>query len=411
MTFVIVWPRPPWHTYAPQAILMGMRPWLLYLLLATPASAVEIPPDWVCSKKELGRHWQGMRLIDPKEGPNWGDKMDRVPTPFMWLVIYQHRDRDVAERRAPINMRWKEFIGREKCAYFKNYSPEATQRQREYNELVNWKSDDKLVKNLNDLSSAEIVAAQEGKTISSWRKRFGKMRLWLEGYGLKEGDSNLEAAQGIFVRLGRLKVAHLDFQRASGHFAALVRLRFDSTRENAAEFSKALTSQGATSAHLALLNSGLQLERVIEDLSEQMAQDPDNRHILGKDFFRRVAASLASIEREKSQRAHSAKVVDTIEQIAARKRAVKLAEAAVDKLEARLKEEKLLFPADADPQLLVSLEEYRRGRRELYPLAMSDAGAEQLEARYLGLLRNVCITHYKSIRYKQKLINLLCGKK
>ncbi|MEE8424708.1 MAG: hypothetical protein V3S11_02705 [Elusimicrobiota bacterium] len=385
-----------------------MLPAALALALAAPALAVEIPPSWRCVKKELGIHWRGEPLIDPKAGPNWGERMGKAAhTPFIWLVIYQHRDRDVAERRAPIDQRWKNFNPHEKCSYFKHYLDEAAAKKAEFDALIGWKNNGKLTKATRKLSPETVMAAQNDELLKSWRKRFDKMQLWLEGYGMKEGDANLEAARGILFNLGRLKVAHLDFRRASGRFEAKVRIKFAEEFAKPEEFRDRLLGLAARKA-VALLNEPKELEAVIGDFSEQLAKDPDNEIILGSDFDRRLVLSLEARLYARKQRADIAKVAQTRKKIAARKAALKAAEARVDAIERLLKEEKLMFPGEADPLLLISLEEYRQGRKNLYPIAMKPAGLEELKTAYLNLLKNVCVVHYTSIRYKKKLIGLLC---
>lgn len=385
-----------------------MLPAALALALAAPALAVEIPPSWRCAKKELGSHWKGESLIDPRTGPNWGERMgNKAHTPFIWLVIYQHRDRDVAERRAPIDERWQDFSSQEKCSYFKHYFYESASRKSKFAALIAWKGNGKLSKLTSRLNPETIVSAQNGPELKSWRKRFEKMQLWLEGYGLEEGKANLEAARGILFHLRRLKIAHLNFRRASGHFEARVRTKFAEEFAKPEEFRDRLLGLAARKA-AALLNEPEELEAVIGDLSAQLAKDPENEIILSSDFDRRLILSLEARLYARKQRADIAKVAQTREQIAAQKAALKAAEARVDAIERLLKEEKLTFPGEADPLLLISLEEYRQGRKDLYPIAMQPGGLEELKADYLGLLKNVCVVHYTSIRYKKTLIRLLC---
>lgn len=364
---------------------------LLMLLAGLSAGAVELPDSWRCSASEETRYWKGLKQVSPEKGPNWGERLvDEVPTPFLWLAVYKDRDRDVAERRAPINLRWADFTGPEKCAYVKHYLPEALARRKEYDALADWRKDEGMLRRFQKLKGDEVIEAQEKEPQKSMRPRYEAMHAWLTDYGLRDDDPSLERAQGVFIRLSRLEAAQLDFLRESGYFRAQVRARFK-------------TAEVADPAAR---------EWAIEDLSNQLARDWRNERILGDDFERRLKASLEDHARAKADEAASAKAGEVKRTAEEQRAALKRAEAQVERLEAELKKGKVVFEPSADPALLMSLDEYRHGKRRLSEgvAAQSAPDLEKLKADYLGMLAEVCVTHYTGIRYKPSVIKTLCGR-
>ncbi|MBI5594763.1 MAG: hypothetical protein HY928_01600 [Elusimicrobia bacterium] len=377
-----------------------MRALLLLLLLAPGAPAVEIPDSWRCRKGDESAHWKGMKLIPEAPGPNWGEQLnEKAPSPFIWLAVYKDRDRDVAERRAPITQRWGEFEPDEKCAYLAHYAKAAAEKKEEYDELVSWKQDSGLLKRLQRVKPEEVIAEQERDALKGLRARFDAMRAWLSDFGMRDDDPPTERAWGVLMKLSVLETAHLEFLRESGHFTAMARARVQD----------AVKEQGPAAE---LLKDPAVVETVVADIADQLSKDWRNERILGSDFERRVRESIAGIERAKAAAAANAKVEAVQRTIKERKEARKRAEAVVERLEGELKSEKLVFDAGADPALLVGLEEYRRGKRRLYELLeqKGETDAAGLKAAYLELLREVCVTHYQSIRYKESVIKTLCGK-
>lgn len=377
-----------------------MRALSLVLLLSCGAAAVELPDSWRCRKGTEADPWKGMKLIPEAQGPNWGEQLnEKAPSPFVWLSIFKDRDRDVAERRAPITLRWGEFEPAEKCAYLTHYAKAAAEMKEEYDELVSWKQDSALLKRLQRIKPDEVIAEQGRAPLASLRARFDAMHAWLTDYGMREDDPPTERAWGVLMKLSLLETAHLEFLRESGHFTALTRARVQD----------AVKEQGPASG---MLKDPAVVETVVSDIADQLSKDWRNEKILGSDFERRVRESVAGIERAKAAAAANAKAEAVQRTIKERKEARKRAEAVVERLERELKSEKLVFDAAADPALLVGLEEYRQGKRRLYDLleqkGEADAGA--LKAAYLDLLREVCVTHYRSIRYKETVIKTLCGK-
>ncbi|MBI3298454.1 MAG: hypothetical protein HYZ75_09845 [Elusimicrobia bacterium] len=382
-----------------------MLPWVLALLLVPAARAVDIPEDWRCSKGEVGLHWKGMRQIPQTTGPNWGEPLnENAPTPYVWLAIYKERDRDIAERRAPIFQRWSEFTPAERCAYLKHFAKEAQARKREYDALTGWRADGGLGKKLAKPKGDEVIAVQDKEPLAGMRARFDAMRAWLSDNGMREDVPDSERAVGVLIKLGLLEVAALEFLIESGHFQAKVRIRFQAALKDkeALELEPELAK---------LLDDPAVQSRVIDDISLQLAKDWRNETILGGDFERRLREALEAARRQRVVEAASARAGQVQRSASERKALRKRTEAQVEKLEGELKDEKLLFPAAADPQLLVSLEEYRQGKRALYELIESkaDISLEELRAAELKLLKEVCLTHYRSIRYKAEVIKTLCG--
>lgn len=364
---------------------------LALLLSAAPAAAVELPDSWRCPKSDEARYWKGLKQISPEKGPNWGDKLtDEVPTPFLWLAIYKDRDRDVAERRGPINQRWADFTGSEKCAYVRHYLPEAVAKRKEFDSLAEWRKDEGLLKRYQKLKGDEVIDIQDKDPQKANRARYEAMHAWLTDYGLREDEPTLERAAGVFIRLSRLEAAQLDYLRESGWFRAQVRTRFKT----------------------ATVDDPLAREAAIEDLSIQLSRDARNESILGSDFDRRLAHALKDYERGKVVEAASAKAGQVKRSAEEQKAALKRAEAQVDSVEAELKKGKLVFQPSADPSLLTSLDEYRKGKRKLADgvAAETQPNLEKLRASYLELLAEVCVTHYTGIRYKPTVIKTLCGR-
>ncbi|PCI34681.1 MAG: hypothetical protein COB53_11725 [Elusimicrobia bacterium] len=380
---------------------------ILPLLFWGPAvQAADIPDEWRCNEKRINRFWEGLKHIDPKKGPAWGEELhEKLPTPFAWLVLYKNRDRDIAERRAPLNRRWTEFSVAEKCAYLRQYFPETIEKKKEFDELVGWKEDGKLSKRLTKLvdDKEDLVAAQESLLLKEWRTRFAGTLDWLEVYGLEDEEGTRERARGIFIRISRLKSAYLAFQQESGWFESRVRLRLDDALADAD-----LKSRIPRSVKGMLVRPEVQT-RVIHDIAEQLSKDWRNERILGDQFEFRLVSVLRLMKREKKASVHTAKVKEVRRVITQKKLSRKKAERLVDGIEKDLKKENIVFPGGADAQLLISLEEYRRGRKKLYPMAEGGQPRENLVKSYLQLLKDVCVTHYTSIRYKKRVIKTLCG--
>lgn len=382
-----------------------MTAWVLAALLLPAAHALEIPSDWHCSKGQEGSYWKGMKQIPQEAGPNWGEPLNEsAPSPFIWLAIYKERDRDIAERRAPITQRWQEFSPEERCAYFKHFSKEAALKKREYDALANWRQDGGLLKRLGRPKGDEVTLAQDKEPLTGLRGRFAAMRAWLADYGMRDDAPDAERAVGVLVKLGLLEVAQLDFLAESGHFHARVRIRL----------VEALKDKGALGAGpqlLALLDDPMVRERVIDDLWRQLAKDSRNETILGGDFPRRLLEALEAQRRQRIVEAASAHAGVVQRSAKERQAARKRSEALVERIERELKDEKLLFGAAADPALLLSLEEYRQGKKGLYDLieAKAEPDLAGLRAAVLRLLGEVCVTHYRSIRYKAEVIKTLCG--
>jgi hypothetical protein len=389
-----------------------MRLFLALSLIGSAASAAEIPDSWRCDAKKEARYWAGLQHVDQKKGPSWGQELyERLPTPFAWLVLYKNRDRDIAERRAPITRRWGEFEPFEKCAYFNHYSDEIHEKHREFEELVNWKQDGKLEKRLARLvdDKEDLVSAQEGPLLKRWRTRFATMLDWLELYGLEDEAGTLERARGIFIRIGRLKTAYLAFQQESGWFESRVRKRLGESLADAGFKDRLKREFRADGAMLALLDAPSGRERIVSDVAEALSKDWRNDRILGDGFEGRVAVLLRVMKRERKQAAHTAQVKEVRRKIREKKLSRRKAKRLVDGIEKDLRAEKILFPAGADAELLISLEEYRRGRTKLYPMAEEGTPREELVKAYLNLLKDVCVMHYTSIRYKKRVIKTLCG--
>lgn len=368
-----------------------MRAAVLAFVLAAPAFAVEIPEAWLCKEAEVGRYWKGVKQVSQANGPNWGENLvDAAPTPFVWLAIYKDRDRDVAERRAPINLRWADFTGPERCAYLRHYLPEAEAKKREFDALAEWRKDEGLLRRYQKLKGDEVIDIQDKDPQKANRARYEAMHAWLTEYGLRDDDATLERAAGVFIRLSRLEAAQLDYLRESGWFRAQVRTRFKT----------------------ASVADPLAREAAIEDLSNQLSRDWRNESILGADFERRLAQALKDYEREKAVEAASAKAGEVRRSSEEQKAALKRAEAQVDAVEAELKKGKLVFQPSADPALLLSLEEYRQGKRRLADGIAAQAAPDRakLQAAYLEMLADVCVTHYTGIRYKPSVIKTLCGR-
>lgn len=358
---------------------------------AGPASAIELPDSWRCSASEETRYWKGLKQVSPTVGPNWGEKLvEEVPTPFLWLSIYKDRDRDVAERRAPINQRWADFNGPEKCAYVRHYLPEAAAKKKEFDALAEWRKDEGLLKRYQKLVGDEIIDIQDKEPQKSMRARYETLHTWLTEYGLREDEPTLERALGVFIRLSRLEAAQLDFMRESGWFRAQVRTRFKTVS----------------------VPDPLAREAAIEDLSQQLSRDWRNENILGADFDRRLARALKDYERGKAVEAASAKAGEVRRSADEQKAALKRAETQVEKVEGELKAGKVVFQPSADPSLLLSLDEYRHGKRRLADgiAAQAEPDREKLKAAYLEMLADVCVTHYTGIRYKPSVIKTLCGR-
>ncbi|TBR16919.1 hypothetical protein EPO15_18110 [bacterium] len=368
-----------------------MRGAALAVLLCAPAAAVELPDSWRCKDSEVGRYWKGVKQVSAAYGPNWGEKLvEEVPTPFVWLAIYKDRDRDVAERRGPINTRWADFTGPEKCAYLRHYLPEADAKKKEFDSLAEWRKDEGLLRRYQKLKGDEVIDIQDKEPQKSTRARYEAMHAWLTDYGLRDDDATLERAAGVFIRLSRLEAAQLDYLRESGWFRAQVRTRFKA----------------------AAVADPLAREAAIEDLSNQLSRDWRNESILGADFDRRLAQALRDYEREKAVEAASAKAGEVRRSAEEQKAAFKRAEAQVDSVEAELKKGKLVFQPSADPALLLSLEEYRQGKRKLADGIAAQAQPDhgKLQAAFLEMLADVCVTHYTGIRYKPSVIKTLCGR-
>jgi hypothetical protein len=370
-----------------------MRAGVLAALLAAPlpAGAVEVPDSWRCSASEETRYWKGLKQVSAERGPNWGDRLvDEMPTPFVWLAVYKDRDRDVAERRAPINLRWADFSGPEKCAYLRHYKAEAEAKKKEFDALVEWRKDEGLLRRYQKLKGDEVIEAQDKEPQKSMRPRYEAHHAWLTEYGLREDEPTLERSLGVFIRLSRLEAAQLDFLRESGWFRAQVRTRFKTA---------AVPDPAAR-------------EAAIEDLSNQLSRDWRNESILGADFERRLAQALKDYERGKAVEAASAKAGEVRRSAEEQRAALKRAEAQVDAVEAELKKGRLVFPPSADPALLLSLDEYRKGKRRLADGVAAEAAPDpaKLRAAYLELLAEVCVTHYTGIRYKPSVIKTLCGR-
>lgn len=364
---------------------------VLLALGAADAGAVELPDSWRCSSSEETRYWKGLKQVSPTTGPNWGEKLvEEVPTPFLWLTIYKDRDRDVAERRAPINQRWADFTGPEKCAYVRHYLPEAAAKKKEFDALAEWRKDEGLLRRYQKLVGDEVIDIQDKDPQKAMRARYEALHAWLTEYGLREDEPTLERALGVFIRLSRLEAAQLDFLRESGWFRAQVRSRFKTVD----------------------VPDPAAREAAIEDISQQLSRDWRNETILGADFDRRLARALKDYERGKAVEAASAKAGEVRRSADEQKAALKRAEAQVDSLEGELKKGKVVFQPSADPALLLSLEEYRHGKRRLADgiAAQADPDREKLKAAYLEMLADVCVTHYKSIRYKPTVIKTLCGR-
>ncbi len=376
------------------------------LFLCSIVRAADIPDEWSCSKKEADRFWKGLQHIDVKKGPSWGQELyDKHPTPFAWLVLFKNRDRDIAERRAPLTQRWAEFSADEKCAYFNHYLDETLEKKRNFDELVGWKENGKISKRLLKLveEKEDLVAAQEGPLLKEWRTRFAAALDWLEIYGLEDEAGTKERARGIFIRISRLKTAYLAFQQESGWFEAQVRVRLNTALADAA-----LAQRFPKNLHAMLSDPAVQ-ERVVEDIAEALSKDWRNERILGDQFEFRLATVLRLIIRERKATVQTAKVREVRRVITQKKLSRKKAKRLVDGIEKDLKKENIVFPAGADAELLISLEEYRRGRLKLYPLAEEGKPREELVKEYLNLLKDVCIAHYTSIRYKKRVIKTLCG--
>lgn len=361
------------------------------LALGARAAAIELPDSWRCPASEEACYWKGMKQVSPTVGPNWGEKLvDEVPTPFLWLAIYKDRDRDVAERRGPVNLRWADFTGPEKCAYVRHYLPEAAAKKKEFDALAEWRKDEGLLKRYQKLVGDEVIDIQDKDPQKSMRARYEALHAWLTEYGLREDEPTLERALGVFIRLSRLEAAQLDFLRESGWFRAQVRTRFKTVS----------------------VPDPLAREAAIEDLSTQLSRDWRNENILGADFDRRLARALKDYARAKEVEAASAKAGEVRRSADEQKAALKRAEAQVERVEAELKGGKLVFQPSADPALLLSLEEYRHGKRRLADgiAAQAEPDREKLKAAYLEMLAGVCVTHYTGIRYKPSVIKTLCGR-
>jgi len=392
-------------------MLLGMRPLFLAMLFAAPAKAVDIPDSWRCPAKKEALYWEGLKHIDAAKGPSWGQELyDKLPTPFAWMVLYANRDKDIAERRAPLTQRWGEFDAGEKCAYFNHYREQILERHREFEALAAWKQDGKLQKHLSKLveDKAALVSEQEGPLLKGWRGRFTAMLDWLELYGLEDDAGTLERAHGVFILIGRLKTAFLAFQRESGWFEAQVRARLAEAAADAG-FQPRLKAGGADDAMLALMKEASVRERIVRETAEALSKDWRNERILGSGFESGVAGILRQEKLDRMHAAETAQVKEVRRRIVEKKMSRKNAERMVDGIEKDLRSEKLTFPAGADSRLLLSLEEYRRGRTRLYPLAEEGAPREELLKAYLELLKEVCVTHYTSIRYKPRVIKTLCG--
>lgn len=383
------------------------------LAAAGLALAVELPDSWRCPKEGERVYWEGVRAIPAESGPRWGAKLnDKISSPFIWLVIYQHRDLDLAERRAPIEQRWNAFTPDEKCAYLSHYAGEAAGREKEYAALLAWRQDRKLQGVIADLDGGSVAAAQEGERLKDWHARFAKTKEWIEREGVRdegEGEGR-ERAWGVFSKLGLLDAAYWGFKQASGHYEALVRRRAAELFADLKALGAALAARGAKPELVALLEEEPAREHAIRDLSDQLSRDPDNPRLLGTEIEPRLIESLRALKIQRDQRATKEKAEAFRLDAEQRQAALRKAEAAVAQLEQDLLEGKWEFGADADPKLLVGLEEYRQGRKELYALLKAETDAAKLRDAYRGLLRRVCETHYTSLRYKRKLIDLLCGK-
>ena len=377
-----------------------MRALALILMLAPSAAAVEIPDSWRCRKGEESASWKGMKLIPEAQGPNWGEQLnDKAPSPFIWLAIYKDRDRDVAERRAPITQRWGEFDPAEKCAYLSHYAREAARKKGEYDGLASWKQDSGMLKRLQRIKPEDVIGEQGREPLKGLRSRFEAMHAWLTDYGMRDDDPPTERAWGVLVKISLLETAHLEFLRESGHFTAMARARVQEAVEEPGPVGGLLTDPAV-------------VETVVSDLADQLSKDWRNEKILGSDFERCVRESIAGIERAKAAAAANAKVEAVQKSLKERREARKRAEAVVERLEAELKSEKLVFDAAADPALLVGLQEYRSGKRRLYEMLeeKGESDGAALKTAYLELLREVCVTHYQGIRYKAEVIKTLCGK-
>lgn len=372
---------------------------LALLLAALPAAAVEIPPSWRCPKREETAYWKGLKSVAEAAGPAWGETLgEAVPAPFLWLVLYKNRDRDVAERRAPLDQRWAEFSAEEKCAYFRHYMKEAVQRKAEFDALSGWKQDGGLLKRVARMDRAEVAAAQDAEPLKGWRARFEAMAGWLDAYGLREEDRSLERAHGVFIKVSQLEKARLDFLLESRWFEAKVRRRMDEALKERPSLAAALADPTAR-------------EAVTSELVQQLSKDWTNERILGAELEGRALEALKAYQRGQAVQAESQKAEAVQKATEERRAALKRAEAVVERLEGELKSEKLQFDAGADPELLVSLEEYRQGKLKLAEdiAAKGEPGDAELKKRYLGLLRSVCVTHYTSIRYKAEAVKTLCG--
>jgi hypothetical protein len=357
---------------------------------------VEVPAGWRCEKGQEAAYWKGLKTISETAGPNWGEQLsDEAPSPFIWLVLYKNRDRDVAERRAPLTQRWAEFTGDEKCAYIRHYLKDAVAKKREYDALANWKQDEGMVKRLQKLGKDEVVEAQDKEPLKGWRTRFDLMHVWLSEQGLREDDATLERAYGVFIKLSLLETARLQFLLDSGYFSAQVRARF--------------AKPGLT----VKLDDPAAREAVIADLAEQLSKDWTNEKILGSDFERRVSEALKAFKRLQAVQAASARAEQVQRSAEEQRAAFKRAEAYAGRFEAEIKGEKFVFDSAADPALLITLEEYRQGKRKLAEALAGQPGEpdkEKLRASFVGLLRDVCVTHYVSIRYRAEVVKTLCGR-
>ena len=125
-----------------------------------------------------------------------------------------------------------------------------------------------------------------------------------------------------------------------------------------------------------------------------------------------TAASTEAAASVKTEATASAKAGEVRRSADEQKAALKRAEAQVEKIEAELKAGKVVFQPSADPALLLSLDEYRHGKRRLADgiAAQAEPDREKLKTAYLEMLADVCVTHYKSIRYKPSVIKTLCGR-
>lgn len=386
----------------------------LLLFGISTAFAAEIPDKWRCGEGKENAFWKNAPEVSQKKGPVWGVKLDaRVPAPFIWLVIYKNRDRDIAERRAPIEQRWRSFRPDEKCAYVKRYLPEAVEREREYIDLILWRRDKKLKKLIKKMDGEDVVRAQKSSRLKRWRKRFERMLGWIELQGLRDEGRERERALGIFPKIKRLNDAYMDFKVTTGHHEALVRIRFAERMRDLAAWKKALKAeQWASKRSLAFLDDEAARERVIGDISDYLSKDPENERVLGRDFDKLVVRTLRLLKRDEVHEAAKTRVEDIRRADRARKAAVRKIESRLEKLQGELMREEWSFGGDADPEILVGLQEYRKGKTAIavrYGAAGEVPEEAELKKAYLRLLLDVCVTHYTSLRYKKKLVRILCG--